>query len=62
MSADQMKICQHGIKFVICRYLFQDLGQVVCQAREAQDIEAVDDWFADSISEMQRQQTALLRQ
>lgn len=41
---------------------FQDLDEMVCQAREAQDIEAVDDWFADSLSEMQCQQTALWRQ
>lgn len=35
---------------------------MVHQAREAQDIEAADDWFADSISDLQRQQTAMLRQ
>ncbi|XP_052267888.1 uncharacterized protein LOC127869378 isoform X2 [Dreissena polymorpha] len=39
----------------------EDLDQLVCQAREAQDIEAVDDWFADSLSDMHRQQTAILR-
>ncbi|XP_052800386.1 uncharacterized protein LOC128231503 isoform X2 [Mya arenaria] len=40
----------------------EDLDELVIQAREAQDIEAVDDWFADSLSEMHRQHTAILRQ
>lgn len=40
----------------------EDLDAMVHLAREAQDIEAADDWFADSISDLQRQQTAMLRQ
>ncbi|XP_053385180.1 serine/threonine-protein kinase Nek4-like isoform X2 [Mercenaria mercenaria] len=40
----------------------EDLDAMVHLAREAQDIAAVDDWFSDSISDLQRQQTAMLRQ
>ncbi|XP_060562986.1 uncharacterized protein LOC132722494 [Ruditapes philippinarum] len=40
----------------------EDLDAMVHLAKEAQDIEAVDDWFADSISDLHRQQTAMLRQ
>jgi len=35
---------------------------MVCQAKEAQDIEAVDDWFSESMSEMQKHQTDFFRQ
>lgn len=42
--------------------VFQDLDAMVHQAREAQELEAADDWFADSISELHRQQSAMLRQ
>ncbi|KAL4225202.1 hypothetical protein ACF0H5_015893 [Mactra antiquata] len=40
----------------------EDLDAMVHQAREAQELQAEDDWFADSISELHRQQTAMLRQ
>ena len=40
--------------------VFQDLDAIINQAREAEDVEAVDDWFADSLTEMYHKQHALL--
>ena len=46
--------------FIHLTVYFQDLDAIINQAKEAEDVEAVDDWFADSLNEMYHRQHSLL--